>query len=37
MNALRGGMQIHAVPENEKAIDSNGKRLPWAVEYPEYI
>lgn len=32
---LRGGMQVHAVPESERAIDANGQRLPWAYEYAE--
>ncbi|KAK4508125.1 hypothetical protein PRZ48_001863 [Zasmidium cellare] len=27
------GMQVHAVPEAERAIDSNGRRLPWAYDY----
>lgn len=31
-NFGRGGMQVHAVPENERWIDSSGKRLPWAYE-----
>ena len=31
-NFGRGGMQVHAVPENERYIDANGKRLPWAYE-----
>jgi len=37
MNArsLRGGMQVHAVPESERAVDANGQRLPWAYEYAE--
>ncbi|KAK4981997.1 hypothetical protein LTR66_009546 [Elasticomyces elasticus] len=26
----RTGMQVHAVPDNEKAYDPQGKRLPWA-------
>jgi hypothetical protein len=30
-----GGMQVHAVPESERAIDANGQRLPWAYEYAE--
>ncbi|PNS14752.1 hypothetical protein CAC42_1981 [Sphaceloma murrayae] len=33
--SLRGGMQVHAVPDNEKAFDANGKRLPWAYEYAD--
>jgi hypothetical protein len=32
-----GGMQVHAVPEAERAIDANGQRLPWAYEYAEYV
>lgn len=31
-NLGRGGMQVHAVPENERYVDSQGKRLPWAYE-----
>ena len=31
-NFGRGGMQVHAVPESERYIDANGKRLPWAYE-----
>ncbi|CAK4032061.1 Hypothetical predicted protein [Lecanosticta acicola] len=27
------GMQIHAVPEAERALDDNGRRLPWAYDY----
>lgn len=27
------GMQIHAVPESERATDSAGRRLPWAYDY----
>jgi hypothetical protein len=26
------GMQVHAVPENERYMGTNGKRLPWAYE-----
>lgn len=35
MNAMRGGMQVHAVPDNEKAFDAKGNRLPWAFEFAE--
>ncbi|GAM89642.1 hypothetical protein ANO11243_076810 [Dothideomycetidae sp. 11243] len=28
-------MQVHAVPDSEKAIDANGRRLPWAFEYAD--
>ncbi|KAL1304637.1 hypothetical protein AAFC00_003601 [Neodothiora populina] len=35
MNSLRGGMQVHAVPESERAIDASGKRLPWGYEYAD--
>jgi hypothetical protein len=31
-NFGRGGMQVHAVPESERYIDAQGKRLPWAYE-----
>lgn len=27
------GVQIHAVPESERAVDSNGRRLPWGYDY----
>ena len=30
-----GGMQVHAVPESERAVDANGQKLPWAYEYAE--
>ena len=26
------GPQIHAVPDHEKAVDSSGRRLPWAYD-----
>lgn len=26
-------MQVHAVPEAERAIDNSGRRLPWAYDY----
>jgi len=29
-----GGMQVHAVPDAEKAT-VNGQQLPWAYEYAE--
>jgi hypothetical protein len=32
---FRGGMQVHAVPETERAMGANGQRLPWAYEYAE--
>ena len=35
MNTLRGGMQVHAVPESERAFDASGKRLPWGYEFAE--
>ncbi|KAF2149635.1 hypothetical protein K461DRAFT_231504 [Myriangium duriaei CBS 260.36] len=28
-------MQVHAVPDNEKALDASGRRLPWAFEYAD--
>ena len=36
---MSGGqpMQVHNVPEEERAYDSTGKRLPWALEWPEYV
>lgn len=27
------GMQIHAVPESERALDSAGRKLPWGYDY----
>lgn len=30
-------MQVHAVPESERALDASGKRLPWGYEYAEYV
>lgn len=36
MNApFRGGMQVHAVPEDERIVDSTGKPLPWGFAYAE--
>ncbi|TKX21461.1 hypothetical protein C1H76_6535 [Elsinoe australis] len=35
MPSMRGGMQVHAVPDNEKAFDANGRRLPWGFEYAD--
>lgn len=29
----RPGMQVHAVPEAERAVDATGRRLPWGYEY----
>ncbi|KAF2257336.1 hypothetical protein BU26DRAFT_42052 [Trematosphaeria pertusa] len=28
-------MQVHAVPDSERAFDSTGRRLPWAFEYAD--
>ncbi|ORX96027.1 hypothetical protein BCR34DRAFT_498028 [Clohesyomyces aquaticus] len=28
-------MQVHAVPESERAFDSTGRRLPWAYEFAD--
>ncbi|KAF2177188.1 hypothetical protein K469DRAFT_644645 [Zopfia rhizophila CBS 207.26] len=28
-------MQVHAVPDGERAFDSTGRRLPWAYEYAD--
>ncbi|KAF1949219.1 hypothetical protein CC80DRAFT_457929 [Byssothecium circinans] len=28
-------MQVHAVPDSERAFDSSGRRLPWAFEYAD--
>lgn len=30
-------MQVHAVPESERAVDASGKRLPWGYEFAEYV
>lgn len=27
------GMQVHAVPEAERAFDQNGRRLPWGYDF----
>ncbi|KAI4717516.1 hypothetical protein E4T48_06265 [Aureobasidium sp. EXF-10727] len=35
MNSMRGGMQVHAVPESERALDASGKRLPWGYEFAD--
>ena len=37
MMAFAGGKptQIHAVPYEERAFDSHGRKLPWAHEWPE--
>lgn len=37
MNSFRGGMQVHAVPEAERAFDAAGRQLPWGYEYAEYV
>lgn len=34
-NQRAPGVQIHAVPESERAVDSNGRRLPWGYDYAE--
>ncbi|KAI8934912.1 hypothetical protein NX059_008582 [Plenodomus lindquistii] len=28
-------MQVHAVPESERAFDSTGRKLPWAYEFAD--
>ncbi|KAF2639397.1 hypothetical protein P280DRAFT_430030 [Massarina eburnea CBS 473.64] len=28
-------MQVHAVPDSERAFDSSGRRLPWAFEFAD--
>jgi hypothetical protein len=28
-------MQVHAVPDSERAFDSTGRRLPWGIEFAE--
>lgn len=30
-------MQVHAVPETERAFDASGRQLPWGIEYAEYV
>ncbi|GME49647.1 hypothetical protein GTA08_BOTSDO07534 [Neofusicoccum parvum] len=32
MNSFRGGMQVHAVPESERAFDAAGRQLPWGYD-----
>ncbi|KAI9656652.1 MAG: hypothetical protein M1831_004562 [Alyxoria varia] len=34
---LRGGMQVHAVPDEERVVDSSGRQLPWGYSYAEYF
>ena len=35
---FRGGMQVHAIPEDERALDeTTGVRLPWGYNYAEYV
>ena len=29
--------QFHAVPVEERAVDRNGKKLPYALEWPESV
>ena len=36
MSAARP-MQVHNVPLEERAFDSKGNRLPWALEWPELV
>lgn len=33
--AMGQPMQVHAVPIEDRAFDSQGKRLPYAKEWPE--
>ncbi|KAI4674965.1 uncharacterized protein J4E88_007868 [Alternaria novae-zelandiae] len=28
-------MQVHAVPDSERAFDSTGRRLPWGIEFAD--
>ncbi|EON66436.1 hypothetical protein W97_05534 [Coniosporium apollinis CBS 100218] len=28
-------MQVHAVPETERAFDASGRQLPWGIEYAD--
>lgn len=30
-------MQVHAVPEDERAFDSSGRALPWGYQYGELV
>ena len=30
-------MQVHAVPLEDRAFDSQGRRLPYAKEWPESV
>ena len=35
---FRGGMQVHAVPDEERAYDAaTGVKLPWGYSYAEYV
>lgn len=35
MNSFRAGMQVHAVPDDERARDASGQPLPWGYAYAE--
>ncbi|KAB8337090.1 hypothetical protein FH972_021394 [Carpinus fangiana] len=33
MKAFNAGMQVHAVPDDERALDNRGQPLPWGYAY----
>lgn len=35
IHAMRPGMQVHAVPDSERAFDASGRKLPWGFEYAD--
>ena len=35
--AMGQPMQVHAVPLEDRAFDSQGRRLPYAKEWPESV
>jgi len=34
---IRPNMQVHAVPDAERAFDSTGRKLPWGYDFAEYV
>lgn len=37
MNSFKSGAQVHAVPEDERAVDSRGQPLPWGYSYADEL
>ncbi|KAI9708408.1 MAG: hypothetical protein M1828_002997 [Chrysothrix sp. TS-e1954] len=35
MRPTSGGMQVHAVPDDERALDTSGRPLPWGYSYAD--